>query len=284
MRSTVPRLLRQFLIILLLTVASSQSCLGATLFDHSLSLFQAKAQKVSPADYTFVVLGDSRDNEPVFRKALAVAASYDPLFIVHGGDYSSRGGSAETEDFLSLLRETVPDLPVFVVPGNHETRSVFTQKVGPLRFTLDSERLGLTFVAVDNSDYVLRKGEVEYLRAAVNAARGSAYVMMHVPPKTERWNWHTFSDGADDLKKILALGKVQAAFFSHVHLYDRHSYGGVPSYITGGGGAPLVLFGFPGDPVFHILVVRVQGGKGTVTKVELPDAEQTEPPPRKQAK
>lgn len=270
MTTFVARFLRHFAAALIITAASSQLCLGATLFERSLQQFQLRAQKANPADYTFVVMGDSRDNDPVFRRILTLAASVDPLFIVHGGDYSASGGSAETEAFLKALRETVPDIPLFVVPGNHETRAVFAKLVGPAHFTVESDRLGLTFVAADNSDYVLRKKEADYLRSAFAAAKGAPFVMMHVPPKTERWSWHTFSDGADELGKILLAGKVQAAFFSHVHLYDRDVFGGVPAYITGGAGAPLVWIGFPGDASFHVVVVHVKGGKAAIRKLELP--------------
>jgi hypothetical protein len=92
---------------------------------------------------------------------------------------------------------------------------------------------------------------------------------MHVPPKTGRWSWHTFTEGADDLRAILAKGRVQGAFFSHVHLFDRSEFGGVPAFITGGAGAPLVTTGFPGEPVYHILVVRVKNGKASCRRVLL---------------
>lgn len=252
------------------TKAATPSTTAATLFDRSLALFQARAQKVSPSDYSFVILGDSRDNDPVFVQILELAASLDPLFIVHGGDYSSRGRVADTVAFLKILKETVPRIPVFVVPGNHETKGVFAKYVGPSRFTLESDRLGLTFVVLDNSDYVLKKGDLDYLRETLSTAQDASFVMMHVPPKTERWSWHTFSEGAEDLRRVVSAAKPDALFFSHVHLFDRQSFGGVPAFITGGAGAPLVWFGFPGTSVFHVLVVRVQGEKVTVTKVDLP--------------
>jgi predicted phosphohydrolase len=92
---------------------------------------------------------------------------------------------------------------------------------------------------------------------------------MHVPPKTERWNWHTFTEGADELGRILTEGRVQGALFSHVHLFDRSEFAGIPAIITGGAGAHLVSFGFPGEPVYHILVVRVTNGKATFKMVPI---------------
>jgi len=92
---------------------------------------------------------------------------------------------------------------------------------------------------------------------------------MHIPPKTERWSWHSFTDGAEDLKAIVAKHPLQGLIFSHVHLFDRAEFAGVPALITGGAGAPLLTIGYPGDPVHHIVVVRVKNGKASFEKVTL---------------
>lgn len=38
---------------------------------------------------------------------------------------------------------------------------------------------------------------------------------------------------------------------------------------TAGAGAPLVTFGFPGEPVYHIVVVRVKNGTATTEMVKV---------------
>lgn len=264
-------ILRQFTLILLFVPLFSQICLAETLYERSLTQFNQKAQKASSSDYCFVVLGDSRDGEAIFKKALRLAKSLDPLFVLHGGDYSGRGGEAETSRFLTLVKETAPELPLFVVMGNHENRSVFTRQIGPLDFTLKSRKLGLTLVAVDNSEDALKRQELDYLQSQLSSGFATRFVAMHVPPKTDRWSWHTFTKGADDLNRILQQGKVQGALFSHVHLFDRSEFGGVPAFITGGGGAQLVTFGFPGQAVYHVLLVRVKNGKASFTMVPIPE-------------
>lgn len=264
-------LLRRFSFVLLLVPVLATSCFADTLYERSMALFKAKELTVKPGEYTFVVLGDSRDGDAVFRRALKLAGSFDPVFILHGGDYSARGGEAETANFLAMVKETVPDVPLFVVIGNHENRDIFARQIGPDDFTLQSERLGLTLVAVDDSADALKPGELAYLRSHLSSAAPLRFVAMHVPPKTDQWSWHSFTEGADQLKKILAEDKVSAAFFSHVHLFASSEYGGVPAFITGGAGAPLVTRGFPGDPVFHIVVVTVKDGKATFRKVSIPE-------------
>ncbi|HJV64240.1 MAG TPA: metallophosphoesterase [Geomonas sp.] len=264
-------ILSRSLLTLLLVTIFANICCADTLYQRSMSIFLAKEAKAKRQDYCFVVMGDSRGGDVTFKKALKLAKSFQPLFILHGGDYSSRGGEAETAHFLSMVRETVPELPFFVVIGNHENRSVFTREVGPVDFTVQSSRLGLAVVAVDNAEYALKAPELAYLRSRLATAPATRFVAMHVPPATRSWNWHVFTEGAEELKGILASDKVQGAFFSHVHLFARADYGGVPAIITGGAGGSLVTAGFPGEPIHHIVLVHVKNGKVTMEKVRLPE-------------
>lgn len=268
-------ILRQVTLILLLFPFFAQPGHGQTLYERSSAQLAAKSLQATPNDFTFVVLGDSRDGDAVFKQILRLAKSYDPLFILHGGDYSESGGEAETARFLSLVNQAVPGIPLFVVMGNHENPIVFARQIGPSNFTLESKRLGLTLVAVDNSVSVLKPAELDYLQSRLSQAARGAFVAMHVPSKTERWNWHIFTEGAVDLKKILAKYQVQGVFFSHVHAFDRMEIGGVPAFITGGAGGPLISFltnyGFPGESVYHIVVVRVKNGKASYSMVPLPE-------------
>ena len=260
----------RFALALLMLPLLAQISSGATLYQRSLEQFKVRAQHASPRDYSFVILGDSRGGDAVFKKALRLARSFQPLFVVHGGDYSEQGGEDATRQFLDLVNRNLGLIPCFVVMGNHENRDVFARSIGPFDFTVESSRLGLTLVALDNSDEVLKPAQLDYLQSRLSAAKGARFVAMHVPPRTKRWTWHTFTEGADALGRILAQWPVQGAFFSHVHLYDRSEFAGVPAIITGGAGAPLANFGFPGDPVYHILVVRVIDGKASFRKVLLP--------------
>ena len=242
---------------------------AASLYERSLEKLQVGIEHASSADFTFVVLGDSRENDSIFEKALALAKTHNPLFILHGGDYSNTGSDKETDHFLALVNGSVPDVPFFVVMGNHENRKVFAEKIGPLNFSLDSARLRLKVIAVDNSRYVLKTPELDYLKSQLAAKRENTFVAMHIPPKTKQWSWHTFSDGAAELENALAENGVTAAFYFHVHLYARDVIKGVPSIITAGAGAPLVKLGFPGEPVYHIVVVRVKNGIVTTKMVKV---------------
>jgi hypothetical protein len=171
-----------------------------------------------------------------------------------------------------VVEESVPDIPLFVVAGNHEgDRDLFVRELAPLDYTIDSPRLGLRVAVVDNSRYALKPAELAFLEGNLTTGRHATFVAMHIPPKTRRWSWHTFSEGADGLTRLLAGKKVTAVFFGHVHLFDRSEIAGVPAFITGGAGAPLIRVGFPGEPVYHIIVVRVRNGEAFFDMVRVPD-------------
>ena len=263
-------LLRLVLLALLPVPLLSEPSHAQTLYQRSIARLDAMAQQAAPDDYTFVVMGDSRDGDRKFKQALELARSFDPLFILHGGDYSNKGGEEETARFLSLVDRSVPDIPLFVVIGNHESCKVFEKRVGPSNFTLSSKRLGFTLVALDNANDALRAPEQDRLRKELASASGALFVAMHVPPRTERWRGHSFTKGADALERILTGSKVQALFLAHSHVYDRSEFGGVPAFITGGAGAPLPWFGSYGQRLHHILVVRVKNGKAAYRMVPLP--------------
>lgn len=244
---------------------------AATLYDRSLAVLEKQVRNASPRDFTFVVMGDSRGNDPVFTKGLALAASLKPLFIIHSGDFSLNGSESEVDHFLALIRKTVPDIPFFVVRGNHEQQGPFLQKIGPLDYVIDAAPLGLKVVVVDNSAYSLKAPEWAYLKGQLALKRKLAFVAMHIPPRTSRWNWHTFTDGAEHLTRFLAEENVTAAFYGHIHLYDRDDIDGVTHLITGGAGAPLARYSIPGTPSYHIVAVRVKDGSVSYTVLRIPE-------------
>ena len=262
------RKLRCFPLLLFLSLTSAAQ--AETLYQRSCALFSQAAAKASPQSYTFVVLGDSRGNDAVFKKALRTAAAFHPLFILHGGDYSDSGSEGETRNFLSLLQSGAAGTPVFVVPGNHEDAKVFETLIGPPRFRLESLRLGLRLVVLDDSKKVLRSADLDYLKNELAQAPRTTFVAMHVPPQTPRWRRHTFTEGASELEATLATSDaVQASFFAHSHLYDRDLFAGKPAFISGGAGAMLDWTNRYGRSVYHILVVTVEKGWASYRMVPL---------------
>jgi len=247
---------------LLLFFHGNATAAAATLHAESLGSFDKKAAVANPEEWRFVFMGDSRGNDGKFKEALKLAASHNPLFILHGGDIAERGTADELAHFLGTVR-SMPGLPpLFIVRGNHETDAgQFEKVIGPSNFILDSQRLGFRLVAVDNSDYSLKDKEFAFLGKMLDRSRKNQFVTMHIPPKTVRWSRHTFDNGKDRLVGLMAERKVDLGLFAHVHQFDKEEINGVPCIISGGAGAPLIYFGYPGTAEYHIVVVEIKKGK-----------------------
>jgi Icc-related predicted phosphoesterase len=232
--------------------------------------FEKHVASANTENWRFVFLGDNRGNDEKFKKALRMAAEFDPLFILHGGDVAEKGTATELAHFLDTVHAVTDLPPLFIVRGNHETNiNLYEKTIGPRNFTLDSQRLGFRLVAVDNADYALKEQELSYLAKMLDTSRPVQVISMHIPPMTERWSRHSFSKGKDALINLMTEQKVELGLFAHIHLYDKQDINGIPCIISGGAGAPLAWLGYAGDALYHIVVVEVKKGKVTYKVVQL---------------
>lgn len=272
--------------LILLGLAWPSTSYSSTLYDRSLHKLEKNLQTSSPDDFTFIVMGDSRDNEEVFKKILTSADKLRPLFILHGGDTVFTGREKKFNHFLDIVETNLPETPIFVVIGNHDLtnniktphgKAIFQEKIGPLNYVLDMKKLGLKIVALDNSLYELTPAQLDYLEEQLTSPRKYKFVIMHIPPKTQKWQHsHCFSKGADRLMQIMAEKKVSVAFFSHLHLYAQDEIKGVKYIITGGAAAPLHANVAFGEHFYHFIVVRVKNGKVSTEVIRIhSDAQKT---------
>ena len=264
-----------FLLFFFLSIVSYAHSDASTLYERSLKKFQDNVGQLSGKDFVFVVLGDSRDNDAIYKKSLAMAATFNPLFILHTGDLSNRGSKKELEHFLEIVQTTIPDIPLFVVAGNHEivkgSKNIFKQIIGPLDYVLDSAQLDTRIIVLDNTDYILKPQQLDYLRQQLNNKRSLNFVTIHIPPKTGRWTWHSFKEGAADFTQILSDKKVTMSFCGHIHQFDEDEIKGVKYIITGGTGAPINRWFSPGKPAYHIIIVKVKNRAVSYDVVKVED-------------
>ena len=252
------------LILLLAAATVCRSAEPAPFFSAALQGFETRAAVADPDHWRFVFLGDNRGNDSKFKEILERARELQPVFILHGGDIVERGTAEELRHFLETVRSVKGLPPLFVVRGNHEGNAgLFEQTIGPRNFTLDSQRLGLRLVAVDNADYTLRERELKYLKDHLDGTRQVQIVAMHIPPTTNRWPKHSFSKGSAELLSLMESRKVKMGLFAHIHLFDKDSYKGIPLIVSGGAGSQLAWYGYSGEAVYHLVVVEVNKGKVT---------------------
>jgi predicted phosphodiesterase len=275
--------------IIVLGIAWPLAGYSSTLYERSLQKLERNLQTASPDDFMFVVMGDSRDNDEIFKKLLTAAEKLKPLFILHGGDTVFTGREKKFNHFLDIAESALPDTPIFVVIGNHELtnnvknlhgKQIFQEKIGPLNYVLDIKRLGMRIVALDNSLYELTPTQLQYLEEQLTSKRKYKFVIMHIPPETHKWQHsHCFTKGADKLKQIMAEKKVSVAFFSHLHLYAQDEVKGVKYIITGGAAAPLHINIPFGEHSYHFIVVRVKDGKVSTEVIRIHQDVQKDPSP-----
>ena len=240
------------------------------LHDMSLKTFETQAASVQPDDWCFVFLGDNRGNDQKFEEILKRATALKPLFILDGGDIVESGTADELSHFMRIVRQQKDLPPIFIVRGNHEgNQELFEQKIGPRDYTIDSQRLGFRLVVVDNAGYSLKDKELAFLKSKLDQSRKLQFVAMHIPPKTERWPRHTFEKGSKALIRLMTERKVTMGLFSHIHLFDKDEINGIPLIISGGAGASLTWFLYPGDADYHFVVVEFKKGKVSYRVVRL---------------
>jgi Icc-related predicted phosphoesterase len=221
-----------------------------------------RAAAADPDNWRFVFLGDNRSNDIKFKEILQRARELNPLFILHGGDIVEKGTVDELSHFLNVVQSVKGLPPLFIVRGNHEMNAgLFEKMIGPLNFAIDSQRLGLRLVAVDNSQYVLNGKELAFLASNLDKKRPAQFVSMHIPPKTERWPRHSFETGRSELNSLMVSQNVTMGLFAHIHLFDADVINGIPYVISGGAGSQLAWFGYSGDAIYHMVIVEVVKGK-----------------------
>lgn len=255
----------------------------------------------------FIVGGDSRNDAAhvlpwAFREARARQAR---AFLYLGDMEFTPSLDGRFEMALTLL-DPVPFYPVL---GNHEIKTLGFLSLHtahserkfrarflgtartPVRSALEDRVVysvdlpgSVHFVALDNvSQNGFGAAQLSWLAADLDAVRkgssaGHIIVGMHKPLAHNGVSTRGMDgDGTQavlDSDAALALFvryKVDLIVQSHVHEFASFSQGGIPSYITGGLGAPLARAG-PEHAVHHFLQIDLDGGALNVTVVRFDGA------------
>jgi len=215
-------------------------CFAAPAAEDAKRLNEQALQAVASAPYdghfSFVVLGDNRDNDAMFSYLLDVANRMDPLFIINVGDFVSAGLQPQYDSYVRLISPS--KAPVITVLGNHDVRhqgrEIYARMFGPEDFHFDHGNC--RFICLDNSDYTLADEQLAWLEKLLDTELHT-FVFMHVPPRTERW-LHNFKRGDTRFMELMKQYEVDRVFLGHIHMYDRQVIGGVTYIVTGGAGAP----------------------------------------------
>ncbi|WP_434384675.1 metallophosphoesterase family protein [Melittangium boletus] len=221
------------------------------------------------APFRFVALADVQEALPrvgdIYRRINA-----DPTlrFIFFSGDLTQTGTVEQLEEFESRLLES--RIPLFATLGNHEIITLDPRYQdyygrGNLHFTFQ----GTHFTMLDSGNGSLDPLAVEALDGWLAEGKDSVHILgTHIPlvdPIGVRNGSFNSRNEAAALLGKLARGGVDLTIYGHLHSYYAYGNGGIPAFISGGGGAiPEQLDGIGR----HYLAVEVDPAQG-VKNVDL---------------
>ena len=212
------------------------------------------------APFSFIVCGDSRGGDEIYREILRRAVDEGAEFVIHTGDIVHQGEIAQLEHVRDLMAEY--PIRVIVVPGNHERLDSsidnFLSVLAPPApyYTFDYGEIH--FVILNSSAGDLSPQQLEWLDADLAPRSSSALTMVfvHHPPFDPVGGDHIMGYSREAFMARMQAYGVDYVFAGHIHSYDYELRNGTHYYITGGAGAPL--YGHPQREAFyHYLRVSV---------------------------
>jgi hypothetical protein len=256
------------LCLFLVGLAAASSHPAALPAQDWLALNLQRLQVKQPQDFSFAVLGDGRDNLPVFS-ALLRQLNQDPqlAFALEIGDLVHTGEVQEYRQFFEVLQNH-NRLPFLTALGNHELgnhgRGLYYEIFGPYYYSFTVGR-NYFLVLDDANGKGLDLWQRQWLEEELKKARDyqTRLVFFHVPLFDPRGGPHHYClppAAAEELAELFAKYRVSHIFTAHLHGYFTGHWRGIPFTLTGGAGAPLAGQD-PEHYFYHYLKVRLHQGE-----------------------
>lgn len=248
------------------TVGQFQLVLAAG--THRLVLAPPDADRLER--YRVAAMADIQTALPTVHQVFAAINEIpDARFVIAMGDITQR---AEVEEF-DLFEQQLGTLniPFYTTIGNHELWAPFeryTERFGRADFQFGFK--GATFTFADSGDAGLDPLVEDWLVGRLAAAASQTSVFLtHIPPLDPvgaRYGAFRSSRDGHRLVSRLVENGVDLALYGHIHTYVPYENAGIPSYISGGGGAEPMR----GDGIDrHFLMVELDPQNHTVGAVEV---------------
>ena len=236
--------------------------------------------------FTFIVLGDNRSGDDVYRKLIGMAMERKPSFIMNTGDQIP--DQDDMKDWARFWEMSKPvTVPYFLTVGNHDVNDAKSEKVYKDQVDLPGNELYYSFTAGNALFIVLDSyltGEQKKITgeqyawlegALAKSTQRYKFIFLHHPLYPDKDKGRHYGNSLDrypdDRNKLQALfvkHKVTMVFTGHDHLYLRKTVDGIPHIIAGGGGAPLYATEKDGG-FYHYIFVAVDGGNVSAEVVDV---------------
>lgn len=206
---------------------------------HTLRIAPPDAEQRTP--FRFVAMADIQTGLATVHQLFAkINQVTDARFVVFMGDLTER---AEREEYqLAATQLQTLAIPFYATLGNHELWADpdrFFSQFGRASFHFDFR--GVAFTFADSGDAGLDPVVEDWVDDWISQGRDQVHIFLsHFPPidpmGTRNGSFRSLRDGHRLLGK-LARGGVDLTLFGHVHTFEAFENAGIPSYISGGGGA-----------------------------------------------
>ncbi|MCH7410262.1 metallophosphoesterase [Belliella sp. DSM 111904] len=221
--------------------------------------FRTMPKNINEKPIKIAIGGDAMHNKEWLEKTNTVVASYDPDFIIIGGDMAYENGLAENVgriyDFFDSYKKTLITkdnriLPCLVAVGNHEVvggtiyqhdgyeqTDEFRRKISPYFYalfpfpgqpgynTMDfGKYLSLIILDTDHSNPILGK-QTAWLEETLQSKKDFLHTIpvYHVPafPSVREFDGKTQTIVRENWVPIFEKHDVRIAFENHDHAYKR---------------------------------------------------------------
>jgi len=212
--------------------------------------FYSAPKPGSVTGFTFAVMGDSRSGYDVWAKLMRVADDSGARFVLFTGDMTDGASQPEWDYWFAAAADTLPNIPVMPIHGNHEymSQTYFDQFVLPDDEKNYSFDYGMTHWATVLSIQEYMDEAREWLKEDLIASDAIwKFLSTHKPFYASSPDFNPLESPKEFLLDVVEDNGVSVVFHGHVHTYERthpmlggeKADGGVIYQVTGGAGAPF---------------------------------------------
>jgi len=278
-------LIRKYILLIFLGTATALSAIAAQ--DQQLQQKLAALEKIK-GKFTFIVIGDNRSGDDIYRKIISQVVDRKPEFVINTGDMIAKPG--HKEDWAKFWEMSKPiTIAYFLTVGNHDAhpKVPFSEKTYKEQVDLPGNELYYSFNAgnslfvvldsfIDDQEKRISGEQLKWLEEVLTSSdKRHKFVFLHHPLFTEPGKGHHAGDSLDKypqdrdrLEALFVRAKVEAVFAGHEHFYQRKTVDNITHVITGGGGAPMYLKDEEGG-FYHFIAVTVDGDRVSAEVIDL---------------
>jgi predicted phosphodiesterase len=217
--------------------------------------------------FRFIVLGDSRINQPVWEAICKSMSRKKPTFVIDTGDLVNEGEPEQYDEYLFGVLEKYGEFDFVPVLGNHDISLdglvvSYLSSFGPNSLNYYFDYGNCRFIIFDNcSRFTDLDKQLEISDQWLSGTPDGFYkfVFAHLPPgNIEKWSYHAMDiEKSHKFTDLMSKHQVDHVFVGHIHAYSTAHFQGVDYTVTGGGGAALhKQYGSKGS-VHHYVIVDV---------------------------